>query len=95
MPRIKDSSPLSKKPTSIKLTPEIEELIAQAADRMDRPKQEVIRLALEVGMERMRRINYDIAGAIEDAASEAESLLRELPITAGSAVVVSAKKKRG
>lgn len=101
MPRIKGSSPLSKTPTSLKLTPELEALISTAADRLDRPKQEVIRLALEVGMERIKRINYDIAGAIEDAAEAVDVAASQLvtlpaPVTGSASPAVPAgKAKRG
>ena len=55
MPRMKDSSPLSKTPTSIKLTPELEDQLTKLATALDRSKQEVIRLALEVGLEDIRQ----------------------------------------
>jgi hypothetical protein len=55
-------------PSTIKFSPELQEKIAEAAKITGLPKQELIRLCTAIGIEDLRRINYDIAGAIVDKA---------------------------
>jgi adenylyl- and sulfurtransferase ThiI len=55
-------------PSTIKFSPELQEKIAEAARITGLPKQEIIRLCTAIGIEDLRRINYDIAGAIVDKA---------------------------
>ena len=55
-------------PIPIRLSPALLEKIQLAADLMGRTQQEVMRLAMEVGLEDLKRCNYDLAAAIVDAA---------------------------
>ena len=59
--------PPSGRSIPIRITPKLEASIEEAAAETEMPFQEVFRLACRVGLEHMRRINYDLAGAIEDA----------------------------
>jgi hypothetical protein len=45
----------------IQLDPELDEKIRLAAEKLALPKAEVMRLAMAIGLEHLRRINYDLA----------------------------------
>ena len=55
-------------PSTIKFSPELQEKIAEASKRTGLPKQEIIRLCTAIGIEDLRRCNFDIASAIVDQA---------------------------
>lgn len=46
----------------IQLDHELDEKIALAAERLCMPKAEVMRMAMAIGLEHLRRINYDLVG---------------------------------
>ena len=52
------------------LPPELDEQIAIAAERLCMPKSEVMRMALAIGLEDLRRIDYKLAAAIVSAARQ-------------------------
>lgn len=53
----------------------------EAALRMGRTRAQVMRDAIEIGLEDLRRCGYDVAGAVVDKAHSAQAKL--LPIAAG------------
>ncbi|MGJ8644895.1 MAG: hypothetical protein ACSHX9_15925 [Luteolibacter sp.] len=55
-------------PSTVKFSPELQKKIAIAAEKMELPKQEVIRLSAAIGLEKLRRINYDLAAAVVEKA---------------------------
>lgn len=54
-------------PLTIRVTPPLRLRIQTAADRLGISFAEAIRLAVGIGLERLRRIDYDVDGAINDA----------------------------
>ena len=46
------------------LTEELERELADAAERTDLAKQDVIRLCLRIGLEHLRRVKYDLAACV-------------------------------
>lgn len=60
----------SSKPIPIAMPNALAEKIKNVCDITDLKQQEVIRLAIAIGLEDMKRANYDIAGAIVDAAEK-------------------------
>ena len=84
-------------PSTIKFSPELQEKIAEASQRTGLPKQEIIRLCTAIGIEDLRRCNFDIASAIVDQAKgKAPAFIPmmaaeesgEIPIPSGKAVPV-------
>ena len=67
-------------PSTIKFSPELQEKIAEAAKITGLPKQEIIRLCTAIGIEDLRRIDYDIAGAIVDKAKPVPSQVSYLKV---------------
>jgi predicted DNA-binding protein len=51
-------------PIPIRIPPALLTKIEFVAKQMDRSKQEIMRLAMEIGLEDLKRCNYDLAGAI-------------------------------
>ena len=47
--------------------------IKEAAKLMHRSEADIIRLCTEIGLVRLKRINYDIASVIEDAATQRDT----------------------
>lgn len=45
----------------ISMDPELDQKIKLAADRLDMSKSDVMKLAMKIGLEDFRRINYDLA----------------------------------
>lgn len=45
----------------IQLDPELDAKITLAAEKLTLPKAEVMRLAMAIGLEHLRRINFDLA----------------------------------
>lgn len=62
----------------LRLPAQLQDKIATASGRLNMSKQEVMRLALEIGLEDLKRIDYDLAAAIADAA-RAEATTAEAP----------------
>jgi hypothetical protein len=62
--------PRSDKPIPIRIPKPLLERIKAAGEALGYSDAEVIRLAVSVGLERLRRINYDLSGAICDAAEK-------------------------
>lgn len=84
-------------PSTIKFSPELQDKIAEASKRTGLPKQEIIRLCTAIGLEDLRRCNFDIASAIVDQAKGKASAFipmmvaeesGEMPIPSGKAVPV-------
>jgi hypothetical protein len=71
-------------PTPIRLDSELLEKIEIASSELKMSKQETIRLSIKVGLEKLRRIKYDLAGAVIDAAEQAEKT-HVLPLAAEDA----------
>lgn len=65
------------KPVPIRIEPELDAKIEEAARLTGMSKAEVMRLAMRIGFEDLRRINYDIAGAVLDAAKPAAPIERK------------------
>ena len=62
---------MSKQPSTpipLRVNAALEAKIEEAARLTGMAKSDVMRLALEIGFEDLRRINYDIGGAVVDAA---------------------------
>jgi len=55
-------------PLQVRLSPEMQERVKLAAGRMGCSVSEAIRTATAIGLERLRRIDYDITGVVNDAA---------------------------
>lgn len=62
-----DKLPRSEKPMSVRIPPKLMARLILASKIMGIPKQEVLRQAAEIGLEHLRRIDYDTARAIIDA----------------------------
>ena len=61
--------PRAEKPLALRVPPALMARVKIAAEALGYSDAEVIRLAVSVGLERLRRINYDLGGAINDAAA--------------------------
>ncbi len=61
----------------IRIDAELEAKIEEAARMTSLSKADVMRLAMRIGFEDLRRINYDIAGAVLDAAKPAVPVERK------------------
>jgi DNA-binding MurR/RpiR family transcriptional regulator len=59
----------------IRIDADLEAKIEEAARMTSLSKADVMRLAMRIGFEDLRRINYDIAGAVLDAAKPVPSPL--------------------
>lgn len=57
----------SSKPVPLAIPNELLARVEDVAHRMHRSKQDIMRMAMEVGLEDLKRINYDITAAIVDA----------------------------
>lgn len=57
------------KPTPVRLTEELDAQITRVAERLQRSKQEVIRLALELGLEHIRQNNFNLAAPVVSAST--------------------------
>lgn len=55
------------------MTPSLIAQIKEAAALMEKSDQEIIRLATEIGLEHLRRIDYSLAKAVVDAAEGKEN----------------------
>jgi hypothetical protein len=55
-------------PEPPRLEPELVENIAIASQKLNMSRQETLRLSIRVGLEKLRRINYDVAGSILSSA---------------------------
>lgn len=64
MPQMSKSS----KPVPILIPPDLADKIDQVSTFTGMSKAEIMRLAMRIGLEDLRRCNYDIAGAIVDQA---------------------------
>ena len=65
---------MSKEPSSnvpLRIPVELELKIQEAARRTGLAKSVVMRLAMEIGFEDLRRINYDVPGSVVDRAHPA------------------------
>ena len=80
----------SSKPIPISIPNELLDKINHVAALMNRSKQEIMRLAMEIGLEDLKRCNYDLAGAIVEKAHQKReaamlsSVLAEDPTKYGS-----------
>ena len=59
-------------PTPIRIPVKLLREIDAASSEIEMSKQETIRIAIRVGLERLRRVNYDLAGSVNDAAEKKE-----------------------
>ncbi|MFT4177508.1 MAG: hypothetical protein QM627_12760 [Luteolibacter sp.] len=57
-------------PSSVRIPSELLLEIKKVAEVMSKSDAEVIRLATEIGLEHLRRIDYEIAKAVVDAAEK-------------------------
>lgn len=57
-------------PLSIRVQPALAERIKQVAEIMGKPESELIRDCISIGLERLKQIKYDVAGAILDASEK-------------------------
>jgi len=65
-----------------------------AAQEMRMPDQDVIRLAIRVGLERFRRINYDLVGKINEASDTTGELMHaSIPHDDDGPTLVPKKRK--
>ena len=55
-------------PSTVKFSPDLQKKIDEAANLTGLPKQEIIRLCTAIGLEDLRKLNWDIAGALSQAA---------------------------
>jgi len=56
-------------PVPLRIEPELDAKIEEAARLTGLSKADVMRLAMRIGFEDLRKINYDIAGTISTAAN--------------------------
>ena len=59
-----------KQVTGIRLDDTLEQRLAEAVERSNMPKADVIRLALDQGLRDLADINFDVAGAIHARVKE-------------------------
>jgi hypothetical protein len=62
---------MASKPRSIyplAIDPELDATITEAAQKLGLPKSEVMRLALAIGLEDLRKIDFNLARLVSDAA---------------------------
>lgn len=78
-------------PTTIKFSPKLQAKVEEAGRRMGLPKQEIIRLCTAIGLEDLRRINFDLASAVVDKAKPSETSHSHLRVAEDEAEY---KKKR-
>ena len=62
-------------PSTVKFSPELQKKIDEAAEKTGWPKQEVIRICVAMGLEDLRRIDWDIVGNLCDAAAPARNIV--------------------
>ncbi len=55
-------------PSSVKFPQSTLDKIDEASERTGLPKQEIIRLCTAIGLEDLRKLNWDLAGQLSDAA---------------------------
>lgn len=55
---------LSSKPVPIAIPNALLAIIDKVAEKMGKSKQEVMRLAMEIGLEHLKAIDYDVAAAV-------------------------------
>jgi predicted DNA-binding protein len=91
-------------PTPIRIPVTLLEKIQRVAESTDKSQQTIMRDAMEIGLEHLKRINCDVAAAINDASDRAtvppSAVLSEHTATYGrSSTAASAKhealKKQG
>lgn len=56
------------KPFALRIPPYLLSQVKETAELMQKSDQEIIRLATEIGLEHLRRIDYNLAKAVVDAA---------------------------
>lgn len=66
-------------PSTIKFSPELQGKIAEAAKKTGLPKQEIIRLCTAIGIEDLRKVNWNLAKVISDAAESKKPPLQVIP----------------
>ena len=52
----------------LELTPELAAKVKEAADLTGLPRAQLMRLALQIGIEDLRQVNFDLARVVSDAA---------------------------
>lgn len=57
---------------SLRIPPKLMAGIVQAAEIMGLPKQDVLRMAASIGLEHLRRIDYNLEKAVVDASEGKE-----------------------
>jgi hypothetical protein len=62
----------SSKPTPIAIPNDLAEKVQIAAELTHLSKQDIMKLAMRIGLEDLRRCNYDIAGAVVDRSDAAK-----------------------
>ena len=53
---------------TVRLTDELESALNSAAQKLDMPKQEAIRLLLRIGLKHLEAVKYDVAKCVLDKA---------------------------
>ena len=60
------------KPTPVRLHPEMDAQLGYAAEKLHMAKQDVMRLAIRIGLEALSRVEHDLARAVVEASSRSE-----------------------
>jgi hypothetical protein len=55
-------------PSTVKFSPELQLKVDEAAKKTGLPKQEIIRLCTAIGIEDLRKVGWDLARLVSDAA---------------------------
>jgi hypothetical protein len=79
--KIKAMSAKKRTPASLRMDERLLAKVEVAMQATGLSQAEILRIALAVGLEDMRRIDYDIAGAIVDKAKPASSQVSYLKVT--------------
>lgn len=66
-------------PSTIKFSLEIQEKITEASKKTGLPKQEIIRLCTAIGIEDLRKVGWDLAKVISDAAEKRATRIELVP----------------
>lgn len=76
-------------PTPLRLPRKLDDQIAHAAEMLGMSKQDTMRLAMSIGLEDLKRLDYNLAKALVSAAREQDNKITELPLD------YSKKKNKG
>ncbi len=81
-------------PTPIRLDEALLEKVAYASDKTGLPKQDIMRLCMAMGLEDLRRLDYNIVGVLSAAANPAPATMSMLRV-AEDPVVAKYPKGKG